>query len=312
LVRVSGDSDITGDVVKESDENGEVTFNIGSDDTVTIQSAIPAITFAPVTEHASTLLGLSPLVVLAERRVDLVGMCRLAVQLEQDDIIFSFLNSGGQEYTIEHAPFRNELIRYDGGDVMPEPPQVFQTAPFFYSIGASEFFNSEGMCIGGAYSFLGKQTSIDCSTNSNDLDVALCAGEGILPCSSFERKALGRILRRAVRGFFFGKRAAADLRRRYPETNQRFSINREAGRALSKIESTIDDVAKKAETCSDSKSVCAQVPFPKEHLRTVFRKGFRPRPPSGRKAYRAMIRRMERRFEKILRKFPAMVVVCVD
>lgn len=309
---MSGDSDITGDVVRESDENGEVTLSIGSDDTVTIQSAIPAVTFPAVVEHASTLRGLSPFVVSAERRVDVVAMCRLAVELEQDDIVFSFFNSAGQEYTIEHAPYRNELIRYDGGDVIPEPPQFFEDGPLSYSIATNQFFNSGGMCVGGAYWFLGKQTSINCATDSNDLDVALCSGEGVLPCSSFQRKALGRILRRAVRGFFLGKRAAADLRRRYPESNQKFSINREAGRALSKIQLIVDDVATKAETCSVTKSVCTQVPFPKERLRTVFTKGFRPRPPSGRKAYRAMIRRMERRFEKILEKFPAMIVVCVE
>jgi hypothetical protein len=312
LIHVAGETGATEEVVEESDENGEVRVEVGSSDRITIASAMTGIVFTPVSEEASQLIELSPLFVAARRIVDVVGMCRLAVEAGQDDIIFSLFNSGDQPVVVEHAPFRNQILLDGGEEVLPAPPEIFAVGSNLYVLPVSQFVNNGGMCADGEYSFLGRQTRVNCSEDLDDVDVPLCAGEGVLPCSDIKAKTLRRILRRATRGFFLGKRAAADLRRRYPGVNDRFSIEREANRSLTKIQEIINTTSQQAATCDVQKVACMQVSFPKDRLKSVFTKGFRPRPPSGRKAYRAMIRRMERRFQKILGQFPKMIVVCAD
>ena len=312
LIRFSGQSGATDAVVLESDENGEVVVSVSSSDFITIESALDAIEFPSRADFADTLHSESPLLIAAERVLEVVGMCRLAIDVGQDDLLFSIFNRSSENVELLGAPYRNEIRRLDGSPLGPAPPELFSAGTTLYSVPVEQFRDEQGDCTGGVYTLLDKETAVMCSSDTLDIDVALCQGDGVLPCSEIRPNVLKKVLRRAVRGFFVGRRAAADLRRRFPGVNSRFSIEREASRAITKIEGIISDTKKKIATCSEEKVACSQIPFPKDRLRDAFLKGFRPRPPTGRKSYRAMIRRMERRFNASLRAFPAMIVVCGD
>ena len=113
LIRFSGQSGATDAVVLESDENGEVVVSVSSSDFITIESALDAIEFPSRADFADTLHSESPLLIAAERVLEVVGMCRLAIDVGQDDLLFSIFNRSSENVELLGAPYRNEIRRLE-------------------------------------------------------------------------------------------------------------------------------------------------------------------------------------------------------
>lgn len=296
----------------ESDENGDVYVEVGSQEVITIRSGLAAIEFTPITGYSSELFLMNPIVISGIRTVDLIAMCRAVEASDSDNLVFSVFNSSSRQVEILRDPFRNWIAWEDGSSVYPLPPESFAPGETIYTVPSTEFLDNSTLCRRGSYVLLGRRMDITCAEQYDDLDINLCTGDGLLPCSSVSSTALLKISKRAVRGFYIGKRSAAELRKRFRDRNKRFSIEREATRATRKIGEILSDIQAKVSTCSPHKQICFEVPFPKEHLVNTFVKGFRPRPPQGRSIYRAMIRRMEQRFHEALAPLPSTIVMCAD
>lgn len=311
FVEIEATSMPTPRVVLETDENGEVTAFVGENDVVTVRSAMPAISFAPVTESALHLSQLSPVAIEAERKLSVVGMCRLSSGIGQDDLVFSVQNGAGIGFELLISEWRNSLLR--GGALLNEQlPEYFAEGVSSFSVPTSLFQMGDQQCEEGIYRLIGREYPIRCTADRDDIEVELCMGEGILTCSSLPPKKLRKIMRRTIRGFYQGRQLSEKLRRQYPGVNRNFSIVRDAARATSKIERVLVEVQKQIATCSPGKRACMQTLFPRKEILTLFHKGFRPRPPKGRIPFRALIARAEKRIREVLSTFPRTIVVCGD
>jgi hypothetical protein len=298
--------------IELTDVNGYASITSTSTDSISILSNLDAITFTPIAGSSAYLSNQSPILIEAERSVTVIGMCRLFSEDNQDNILISLFNSSDNPLQIPTSQYLNTLTRTDGVLPQPSPPVDFSLGMNTYSLPVKELFNARGTCTNSTFVFLGKNYPISCEESVNDLNINLCSGEGLLSCSTVKNNHIRKILRRAVRGFYIGSRSAADLRRRFPNLNKSFSIQREATRALYKINKIIATDYSITKSCSPEKSTCFLTPFPKKDLISIFRKGFRPRPATGRTGFRAMIDRMELRFKEALRPLPSRVVACSD
>jgi hypothetical protein len=311
LVEVESAAMPTPRVVLETDENGEISALVGSSDVVTVRSAMSAVVFTPISKPAVDLRDESPLVIQAERLVEVAGICRLSTGVGQDEVVFSLQNVADGGVDVATSEWRNALVQ-DGAFLASQPPEFFSNGPSSFSVPVSSFLAPRGQCVESAYHLVGKSYPISCTVDRSDVDVPLCAGEGVLQCSSILSGQVRKVMRRVVRGFYEGRKMADKLRKAYPAASRGFSIIREATRATSKIEKVLSDVQKQVATCSPGKRACMQVLFPRQEILTLFNKGFRPRPPVGRSPYRALIGRAESRLRQILRTFPRTIVVCGD
>lgn len=298
-------------VVLETDENGEISALVGSRDVVTVRSAMSAVVFTPISKPAVDLRDESPLVIQAERLIDVAGICRLSTGVGRDEVIVSMQNIADGGVDLATSEWRNALVQ-DGVLLASQPPEYFSSGPSSFSIPVSSFLTAAGQCVESTYRLVGKTYPISCSADRSDLDVSLCAGEGVLQCSSISSGQVLKVMRRVVRGFYEGRKMSDALREAYPAANRGFSIIREATRATGKIQKVLSDVQRQVATCSPEKRACMQILFPKQEILTLFNKGFRPRPPVGRLPYRAVIGRAESRLRQVLSTFPRTIVVCAD
>jgi hypothetical protein len=298
-------------VVLETDENGEISALVGSNDVVTVRSAMSAMVFTPFSKPALEFRYESPVVVQAERLVEVAGICRLSTGVGQDEVIFSIQNTADGDVDLATSEWRHALIQ-DGALLASQPPEYFSSGPSSFSVPVSSFVAPGGQCSESTYRLVGKSYPINCSTDRSDLDVSLCAGEGVLQCSSITSGQVRNVMRRVVRGFYEGRKMSDKLRKANPAANGGFSIIREATKATSKIEKVLSDVQKQVATCRPGKRACMQVLVPKQEILTLFNKGFRPRPPVGRLPYRALIGRAESRLRLVLSTLPRTIVVCGD
>lgn len=296
----------------ETDENGEVSILVSSTDYLTIRSGLNAIEFTPISDYAANLYEASPFIIAAERNVTLEPACRLVERSGQDRIVFSLFNRADFDIGIPHGRPRNFIVREDGATISPSPPEKLSPGLNQYVVPSSQFFDQNGSCREGTYSVLGENSPVECFDNDEDLNVPLCAQEGVMPCRKIRKWKFDKLLRRALRGFYVANRTAKDLNKKYSIATRESGSWENSKQTLQSVLEVVGEAGQQAQTCSRNKTECTLVPFPKDEILQVYKQGFAPPPEKGRGEYLSTVRRMRKRFNDALQLFPEVLVVCSD
>lgn len=296
----------------ETDENGEASILISSSDYLTIRSGLGAVEFKPITDYALNLYEASPLIISAERNVTLEPACRLVEEPNKDRILFSLFNRTEFDIHIPHGRPRNFIYREDGAGITPAPPEKLSPGVNRYVVPSSEFFDENSLCHEGAYSVLGEESTVECSLTTQDLNVPLCAEEGVMPCTSVRKWTFYKLLRRALRGLYVANRTAKSLRQEFGSANREFRTREDSEKTMQSLVEIVGEAHRQVKTCSRRKTECTLVPFPKDEILATYAQGFISQPEKGKAVYQSTVRRMKIRFKEALKLFPEVMVVCSD
>lgn len=306
---ISGSSD---PVIYESNANGEITIEVASSDVLRVESTLGTFEFPSVIDDATHLHSVSPLLISAERNLEVIGVCNLAIKSEQNDVVFSVWNRTDSSVRVRPSLSQNFIRRSDGARIRPAPPNQFPSGISHYSVPVRRFFDSKRSCIGGHYTLLDKQTFVSCTENSNTLALSLCSRRDLLPCSSIPNSKYRKVMRRALRGFYLMTRPRRFSMIGAKRFQRRLIKDPIVVEALAQIEALLVDSVQRIKTCTPQKEICSQIPFPRGELRLAFERGLQAQTAAATNRTRKLARTMKRLFGKVIKLLPKMIVVCSD
>ena len=312
LVSVFGISGSNDPVIYESNANGEITIEVASSDVLTVESTLGTFEFPSVIDDAAHLHSVSPLLISAERNLEVIGVCNLAIKSEQNDVVFSVWNRTDSSVRVRPSLSQNFIRRSDGARIRPVPPNQFPAGISHYSVPVRRFFDSKRSCIGGQYTFLDKQTFVSCVDNSNTLALSLCSRRDLLPCSSIPNSKYRKVMRRALRGFYLMTRPRNVSTFRSTRFQRRLIKDPIVVEAMAQIEALLVESVQRIKTCTPQKEICSQMPFPRSELRLAFERGLQAQTQAPTNSSRKLARTMKRLFGKAIKLLPKMIVVCSD
>ena len=311
-LEISTQSDSPVSTTAETDENGEALISVSSSDYLTIRSGSDVIEFTPIADYGSTLYEASPLIISGERNVTLDPACRLVEESGEDRILFSLFNRTDYDISIPIGRPRNYIYREDAATIAPSPPERLSPGTNRYVVPSTQFFNQDGLCSEGGYAVMGQDSPIECLDNGYELKTPLCAGEGIMPCTTIRRWKFYKLLRRALRGLYVADRIAKDLSNQVARPNTEFRPRQASKKTLQSLLKIVSETHRQVRSCSRTKVECALVPFPKDEILRVYGDGFTAKPRKGKAVYASTVRSMKKRFKEVLKLFPEVMVVCSD
>lgn len=310
-VFIEGESSNSATPPAQTDQAGVATQLVKRSDTITISSALGAVQFDPVTGPATALHELGLVDIPAWRLVEPARMCRYLDASNQESLALFVNNISSQDLEVPRREGLNSLHAADDSLTQTQPHENFSAGLSLFTVPLDEFRVAGAQtCASGTWRLLGAEKNISCIEGTVEPDVPLCEARAELPCVSVSEARVSSVrhrVRNAVRGI---KRFEQQVKRWYPEENRNYTITRDMLKGTAKINRLLQDVQSVTNSCSQVNPRCYEVSFPREELVKAFIRSFGPRPPKGRKYFRAVRKHNVNRFRNLLKEFPDSLVKC--
>jgi hypothetical protein len=311
-VIIAGSSEVSQTPLATTDKDGVASRVVPRADTVTISSALAAISFTPISGSAEALNTAGVLEARADRLLKPISVCRFNAGAGHPMVAFYYENTAADTLTVTHAAGINQLEKSGARLTMTQPPESFSPGLDLFTVALDEFTREPlpGMCMSGSWSLLNSELGFQCVDGSTDPDIMPCQARGALPCISVSRQDIYDLLRLTDSSFRNLRALAKQIRERYAVKNHDLYLRGSLRKGYKRIAAILQQMRNYSDSCSAIKSNCEIVPSRKVEMVNTFAIATRVSLRRDRMTYATAKTAELNKFKKALSRLPGYVIRC--